>query len=96
MTKLTERVLTIIQEELYPEIYTDSMPLPAVQECLEMAMYQGFDVTANLEKVNQASSNKITLLSLADRQNINRMLDTIQPNSTAKFDAQFESIRNKI
>ena len=99
MTTLTARVLDIIQEELFPNMYGDSMPLPAVQASLEMAMYLGFDVSKNVERVNKDfkdSGHQIALLDLDHHKEILALLDKLTGDSTARFDAQMEAIKNRL
>ena len=96
--KLTAQALRLIQDELYPSAKGElSMPLPHVQSCLEMAMYLGFDVTANVARVNkEAGEHQIALVPLENHREILSLLDKLVPNSTAKFEAQFASLRSKI
>ena len=96
--KLTAQALELIQDELYPSAKGAlSMPLPHVQSCLEMAMYLGFDVTANVARVNKESrEHQIALLPLENHREILALLDKLAPNSTAKFESQFENLKSKI
>jgi|GEM_PF-3904281 len=97
MTTLTAKVLDIIQEELFPSMYGNSMPLPAVQASLEMAMYLGFDVSKNVERVNKKTGHQIALLDLDHHKEILALLDKLTAGrSTARFDAQMDAIKNKL
>ena len=98
---LDKRTFDIIQEELFPGVFDDEwLPLPAIQSVLEMAMYLGFDVSANVRKVENVLSGRgisFELAGLEKERELLQLIDKFDGTSlTEEFETRLDSLRKKL